>query len=53
LPLRRTRSLARPEDVAMRDLFYLLGTVAFFGLMVRYAQALRRLGDRNGMGQGR
>ena len=28
----------------MRDLLYLLGTVAFFALMVRYARALRRLG---------
>jgi hypothetical protein len=30
----------------MRDLLYLLGTIAFFASMVRYAHALRRLGDR-------
>ena len=37
----------------MLDLVYLLGTVAFFALMVRYLQALRRLGDRADAGSGR
>jgi hypothetical protein len=37
----------------MNDLLYLLGTVAFFALMVRYARALRRLGDGSGMEDGR
>jgi hypothetical protein len=37
----------------MKDLLYLLGTIAFFALMVRYAHALRRLGDRAGNGEGR
>jgi hypothetical protein len=32
----------------MGDLLYLLGTVAFFALMVRYAHSLRRLGDGSG-----
>ena len=36
----------------MRDLLYLLGTLAFFALMVRYAHALRRLGG-SGMEDGR
>ena len=37
----------------MGDLLYLLGTVAFFVLMARYAQSLRRLGDRSGRQDGR
>jgi hypothetical protein len=36
----------------MSDLLYVLGTVAFFALMVRYAHALRRLGGA-GIGGGR
>lgn len=37
----------------MRDLLYLLGTAAFFALMVRYAYALRRLGGGTGLERGR
>jgi hypothetical protein len=37
----------------MGDLLYLLGTLAFFVAMIRYAGAIRRLGDRSGAGDGR
>jgi hypothetical protein len=37
----------------MADLLYLLGTMAFFALMTRYAHAIRRLGDRAGAGERR
>ena len=37
----------------MGDLLYLLGTMAFFATMARYAHAIRRLGDRTGTGPDR
>ena len=37
----------------MRDLLYLIGTVAFFALIMRYAYALRRLGGGSGVERGR
>jgi hypothetical protein len=37
----------------MRDLLYLIGTIAFFAAMLAYVRGLRRLGGAPGLGDER